>query len=795
MAQLINLGKLRFTYEGEYDNATEYSTNEVVKYGGNLYAYTSSTSTTGNLPTNGFYWTLMLQGITFEGNYDEEETYSQNDLVVYGGSTYIAKTTTTGNEPTDTNYWSIFASGIQYDGEYNISTDYQVGDIVNYGGIVYICIQDTVGNAPTNTTYWSILIEGISYQGVYSPSTEYNKNDIVTYDGSSWIALQNTTDNAPADPSVYWDLLAPGTFPSFAGNEGYFLSNNGTNVIWTEDLAANSLDIGQAFYVGTGAKEFALDEDENSEPLTNPVATFRFDNSSEDASFAQLAFQNADPTSSTDIIAYMDNGTDSSGWMGMGITGSNFDDTTYGITAPGDGYLFLETAGDPGDYTGNMVFATGTNGSENKLVFAAGGFDSGLTQMEITPGVNVHIEIPTPSTSPTTGALTVVGGVGVQGDMNIQGNVAIVGEITFGGEGTVVETSNLAVSDPTVFVGSNNIADTLDLGIIAEYAEDVVDQVTSINNKSLTNNVAELQTTAAHGYSVGDVVVVSGVDSTFNGTFVITATPTATTFRYAKTAANVTSAAVSPVGTATVTHERRYGGVVRDASDGVVKVFSGSTARPTGTVDFSNSGLVYAPIKAGAAEFISLGVGNITSAAGTIQLGGTVNITSAANFTGASVTLGSGTWSGAPTFSGNVVFSGNPNFSGAPTATTAAAGTNTTQIATTAYTTTAVNRLRYADRNTQSDSYTLVLTDDYRVIEMGKATAQTVTIPLDSSVNFPVGTQITVIQTGAGQVTIAGTGGVTVNATPGLKLRAQWSSATLIKRGTNLWVAIGDLTP
>jgi hypothetical protein len=74
--------------------------------------------------------------------------------------------------------------------------------------------------------------------------------------------------------------------------------------------------------------------------------------------------------------------------------------------------------------------------------------------------------------------------------------------------------------------------------------------VRSISNKQLTGNVATLTTTAAHGLVVGDRVTVSGVDSTFNGTFTVTAAPTPTTFRYAKTATNVVSTAVSPVGTA-----------------------------------------------------------------------------------------------------------------------------------------------------------------------------------------------------------------------------------------------------
>ncbi len=77
---------------------------------------------------------------------------------------------------------------------------------------------------------------------------------------------------------------------------------------------------------------------------------------------------------------------------------------------------------------------------------------------------------------------------------------------------------------------------------------------------------------------------------------------------------------------------------------------------------------------------------------------------------------------------------------------------------------------------------------------MGSGSALTLTIPTNATVAWPVGTSIDILQTGAGQVTIAGAGGVTVNATPGLKLRTQWSSATLMKRATDSWVVVGDLT-
>lgn len=103
------------------------------------------------------------------------------------------------------------------------------------------------------------------------------------------------------------------------------------------------------------------------------------------------------------------------------------------------------------------------------------------------------------------------------------------------------------------------------------------------------------------------------------------------------------------------------------------------------------------------------------------------------------------------------------------------------------------NIISHVATNAQTASYTLVLADDGKIVEISNASANTLTVPPNSSVAFPIGTQITILQTGAGQTTLTAGAGVTINATPGLKLRAQWSSVTLIKRGTDTWVALGDL--
>jgi hypothetical protein len=96
-------------------------------------------------------------------------------------------------------------------------------------------------------------------------------------------------------------------------------------------------------------------------------------------------------------------------------------------------------------------------------------------------------------------------------------------------------------------------------------------------------------------------------------------------------------------------------------------------------------------------------------------------------------------------------------------------------------------------------TYTFVLADaDNKLVTLSNAAAIAVTIPLNSSVAFPTGTQLNIIQIDAGQVTVSGAGGVTVVSTGATAAtptcRAQYSAMTLVKRDTDSWYAIGDIS-
>ncbi len=95
---------------------------------------------------------------------------------------------------------------------------------------------------------------------------------------------------------------------------------------------------------------------------------------------------------------------------------------------------------------------------------------------------------------------------------------------------------------------------------------------------------------------------------------------------------------------------------------------------------------------------------------------------------------------------------------------------------------------------TKTASYTLVLADSGKLIEMNVAVANALTVPPNSSVAFPVGSVISVRQYGAGQTTITAGAGVTVRVLGGIAgMAGQYSEVTLTKRATDEWVLVGDV--
>ena len=808
----VDLGRLRFFYQGAYSGATEYELNDVVRYGNSVYVYKFSTASTGNAPTNVTYWDKMVPGIDYRGSWAGSTVYNLDDVVVRGGQLYIAILSHTSTsifaDDLTASKWEILVGGTRWRGEYATSTAYIKNDLVYYGTSTYIADTDFISNSTSfdNDTNWTLFALGSDI-----PSQASNTGSFLSTNGSSLV----------------WAEVD--AFPAQANNAGKLLITNGTNVSWSttvSDLTANVGDISSTAgnviaELGLSAANAAFDVDgvtadvsttgtlsvegltyignaaitfESSAGLTNPIAVFNID--ADD--YAQVSIHNSgtNANSSSDLIIYTDNGDDVGGWIDVGITSSNFADAGFTITGAHDGYVFVEAPINASGQ-GNLVLATGANGSQNKIIFAAGGLSSDNTQMEITPDVNVHIEIDTPSTSPTTGALTVVGGVGIQGDVNIEGT------IVFGGGGTTVETSNLNVTDPFVFVGSGNQADSVDLAFVGEYATSISTITKIVDNKVLTNNLATLTTTVAHTFLVGDVVVVGSVDATFNGTYSITAVTT-NTFSYVKTAANVASTVVAS-GSAAVSARRQFAGVGRDASDGVVKFFKDATTKPTSTINFSEAGLGFADIRVGginASGTVALSSNTSIGDVSSTEIGYLDGVTSSIQTqlsnkqnTVAEVSDTEIGYLNGVTSSIQTQLSNKQNTVAEVSDTEIGYLNGVTSAIQTQLDAKANNLQTLSTPTFSSNNYTLVIGDKDKVLLANNAsTAGTVTIPPESSVAFVNGTVVTIVQTGSGQLTLTQGAGVTINSDSSKKkLTGQYASAQLIKTGTDTWLAIGNL--
>ena len=102
--------------------------------------------------------------------------------------------------------------------------------------------------------------------------------------------------------------------------------------------------------------------------------------------------------------------------------------------------------------------------------------------------------------------------------------------------------------------------------------------------------------------------------------------------------------------------------------------------------------------------------------------------------------------------------------------------------------------LKDLEQNVRTASYTLVLADSGKVIEMNVNSVNTLTVPPNSSVAFPIGTLIAVDQLGSGQTTITPGAGVTIRSSSAfMKIKGQYSSVSLRKRAADEWVLVGDL--
>jgi hypothetical protein len=215
-------------WTGDWNTSTFYKLNDVVKYGGLLYicndSHTSSASTASGLEADQAKWTLYAEGFDWKDAWTVSTRYKVNDLVQYGGYTYVCNTyhtsaaTTASGLEADQAKWDTFNPGIEYKGAWVTATRYKLNDVVKYGAGLWICaIQHTADAAfLTDSTAgrWTQFAEGAEYESTWNSATLYQPGDIVSYGGNQYIAKTvHTAASAAATPVITttdWDLLTEG---------------------------------------------------------------------------------------------------------------------------------------------------------------------------------------------------------------------------------------------------------------------------------------------------------------------------------------------------------------------------------------------------------------------------------------------------------------------------------------------------------------------------------------------------------------------------------------------------------
>lgn len=139
----------------------------------------------------------------WQGAYSAGTAYVVNDVVSYNNSSYICILNSTGNLPTNTTYWSLLAlagtngtngtngTSFIWQGAYNGATAYVANDVVSYNNSSYICILASTGNLPTNTTYWSLM--ALAGAGDVVGPASSTDSVLAVYDGTTGKLLKNST--------------------------------------------------------------------------------------------------------------------------------------------------------------------------------------------------------------------------------------------------------------------------------------------------------------------------------------------------------------------------------------------------------------------------------------------------------------------------------------------------------------------------------------------------------------------------------------------------------------------------
>jgi hypothetical protein len=240
----FRIGRLKYTWRGDWSSGNVYFPDEIVSYGGKVYVCLREHNSESG---GGFYgdlaatvpgtvppepaprWEQMMDGYAWQGDWQAEIPYSLNDLVKYGGIVYRCNLQHTSDNllgidstlvdeyglENDQASWTIIAKTEDWKLDWIINQPYRVNDIVKYGGIVYRCITAHISaitislGLEADQAKWEIVHSGIEYRFEWTTPTRYRINDVVKYGARAYICTTYHDASGLFDSSK-WTVYAPG---------------------------------------------------------------------------------------------------------------------------------------------------------------------------------------------------------------------------------------------------------------------------------------------------------------------------------------------------------------------------------------------------------------------------------------------------------------------------------------------------------------------------------------------------------------------------------------------------------
>ena len=210
----FRLGRLKFKWQGAWTASTAYVIDDIVKYGGNTYVCT--TNHTSSSSVTAFYsdvsnWDLHVEGVDNKGTFTTTTWYKVNDIVKFGNTQYRCTTGHDSGASFDDTKFAVYLEGLNFEDNWVSGTQYQKGDIVTYRGYSYSSKTTHSSSTSPNadTTNWDVLTTGFSAQGEYAAGTAYATGDVVRYGGNSYVNILSSQGVAPTTTNN-WTLITEG---------------------------------------------------------------------------------------------------------------------------------------------------------------------------------------------------------------------------------------------------------------------------------------------------------------------------------------------------------------------------------------------------------------------------------------------------------------------------------------------------------------------------------------------------------------------------------------------------------